>query len=57
MTLADKLIYCNNRSKQNIYFVAPRTLLKEIEQEKLKYTLEKDMILIIQDKTFRIERG
>ena len=57
MTLADKLIYCNNRSKQNIYFVAPRTLLKEIEQERLKYTLEKDMILIIQDKTFRIERG
>ena len=57
MTLEDKLIYCNNRSKQNRYFVAPRTLLKEIEQEKLQYSIEKDTIIIIQDKKFRIERG
>lgn len=56
MTLEDKLIYCNNRSKQNRYFVAPRTLLKEIEEKELTYQLKQDKI-IIQDKKFRIERG
>ena len=56
MTLSDKLIYCVTRSKQNKYFVAPRTLIQEIEEGKKVYKLKND-IIIIEDNIFRIERG
>ena len=57
LTLIEKILHCEKKSREQRYFVAPRTLLKEIEQEKIKYVLENDTTIIIQDKIFRLERG
>ena len=50
------ILYCSNKTKNNKYFVAPLTILKQFEQDKLNYTIEKDIIHVM-NKYFRIERG
>ena len=56
MTSIQIVLYCHNKNKNNKYFVAPLTILKQFEQEKIDYTIEKDTIYIM-NKNFRIERG
>ena len=55
MTSTQIILHCHNKSKKNSYFVAPLTVLKQFEQDNIKYTIEKDVIHIM-NKTFRIER-
>ena len=50
------ILYCHNKTKNNKYFVAPLTIIKQFEQDKIKYTIEKDTINIM-NKHFKIERG
>ena len=50
------ILYCHNKNKKNKYFLAPLTILKQFEQEKIEYTIEKGVINIM-NKKFRIERG
>ena len=56
MTSIQIILYCHNKTKNNKYFVAPLTVLKQFEQEKIDYKLEKDIINVM-NKNFRIERG
>ena len=56
LTILEKLAHCEKKNREQRYFIAPRTLLKEIEQEKIDYRIEKDTIYIM-NKQFRIERG
>ena len=56
MTSIQIILHCNKKSKEQKYFVAPLTILKQFEQEKLDYKIEKDTIYIM-NKKFRIERG
>ena len=56
MTSIQTILYCHNKSRKNKFFVAPLTLLKQFEQEKIDYKIEKDTIHIM-NKIFRIERG
>ena len=55
MTSIQIILHCNKKSKEQKYFVAPLTILKQFEQEKLDYKIEKDTIYIM-NKKFRIER-
>ena len=50
------IICCHKKSKEQKYFVAPLTVLKQFEQDNLKYTIEKGVINIM-NKKFRIERS
>ena len=50
------ILYCSNKNKKNKFFVAPITILKQFEQDNIKYTIEKDIIYIM-NKKFKIERG
>ena len=56
MTSIQIILYCHNKTKNNKYFVAPLTILKQFEQEKINYTIEKDTIHIM-NKHFKIERS
>ena len=56
LTIHEKIEHCDKKSREQRYFIAPRTLLREIEQEKIDYRIEKDTIYIMK-KQFRIERG
>ena len=56
LTILEKLAHCEKKSREQRYFVAPRTLLEEIEQEKIEFQLTSDKIIVL-DKIFRIERG
>ena len=56
MTSIQIILYCHNKTKNNKYFVAPLTVLKQFEQDNIKYTIEKDIIYIM-NKKFKIERG
>ena len=56
MTSIQIILYCHNKNKKNKSFIAPITVLKQFEQEKISYTIEKDIITIM-NKKFRIERG
>ena len=56
LTILEKLEHCDKKSREQRYFIAPRTLIKEIEQEKIAYQLINDKIIVL-DKKFRIERG
>ena len=56
LTILEKITHCEKKSREQRYFVAPRTLVKEIEQEKIYYQLTSDKIIVL-DKIFRIERG
>ena len=56
MTSIQITLYCHNKNKKNKFFVAPLTILKQFEQDKIEYKLEKDIINVM-NKHFRIERG
>ena len=56
MTSMQIILYCHNKYKKNKYFVAPLTILKQFEQDNLKYYIEKGVINIM-NKQFKIERG
>ena len=56
MTSIQIILYCHNKTKNNKYFVAPLTIIKQFEQENIKYTIEKDTIHIM-NKKFKIERS
>ena len=56
MTSMQIILYCHNNNRKNKFFVAPRTILKQFEQEKLEYKIEKEVIYIM-NKKFNIERG
>ena len=56
MTSIQIILYCHNKNKKNKYFVAPLTILKQFEQDNINFTIEKDIINVM-NKIFRIERG
>ena len=56
MTSIQIILHCHNKNKKNKYFVAPLTILKKFEQDNINFTIEKDIINIM-NKNFRIERG
>ena len=56
MTSIQVILYCHNKNKKNKFFVAPLTILKQFEQESIKYEVKNDMIYIM-NKNFRIERS
>ena len=56
MTSIQVILHCHKKSKQNKFFVAPLTVIKQFEQDKINYTIEKDTIYIM-NKKFKIERG
>ena len=56
MTSIQIILYCSNKNKKNKLFVAPLTILKQFEQDKIDYKIEKDIINVM-NKHFRIERG
>ena len=49
------ILHCHKKSKEQKYFVAPLTILKQFEQDDINFTIEKDIINIM-NKKFRIER-
>ena len=49
------ILHCNKKSKEQKYFVAPLTILKQFEQDNIEYKIEKDIICIM-NKKFKIER-
>ncbi len=56
MTSIQIILYCHNKNKKNKYFVAPIAILKQFEQDKIDYRIEKDTIHIM-NKKFKIERS
>ena len=50
------ILYCHKKSKENKYFAAPITILKQFEQEKIAYQLDNGNVNVL-DKIFKIERG
>ena len=50
------ILYCHKKSREQKYFVAPATILKQFEQENIKYTISNDLVNVM-NKKFRIERG
>ena len=50
------ILYCHNKSKKNLFFVAPLTIIKQFDQDKIDYKIEKDTIHIM-NKKFKIERS
>ncbi len=56
MTSIQIVLHCHNKNKKNKFFVAPLTIIKQFEQDNLKYTIEKDVINIM-NKKFKIERS
>ena len=56
MTSIQVILHCHNKSKKNKFFVAPLTVIKQFDQDKINYSIEKDIIYIM-NKHFRIERG
>ena len=56
MTSIQIILYCHNKCKKNKFFVAPITILKQFEQDKIDYKIEKNTIYIM-NKKFKIERS
>ena len=56
MTSMQIILYCDKKSKEQKYFVAPQSILKQFDQEKIQYSIESDIIYIM-NKKFKIERG
>ena len=56
MTSMQIILHCHKKSKEQKYFVAPSTILKQFEQDNINFTIEKDTIHIM-NKKFKIERG
>ena len=55
MTSIQIILHCNKKNKEQRYFVAPSTILKQFEQDHINFTIEKDVISIM-NKKFRLER-
>ena len=55
MSSIQLILHCHKKSKEQKYFVAPLTILKQFEQDNIEYRIEKDTIYIM-NKKFRIER-
>ena len=55
MTSIEIKLHCNKKNKDQKYFVAPSTILKQFEQDHIDFTVEKDIITIM-NKKFRLER-
>ena len=53
MTSTQIVLYCHNKNKKNKYFVAPLTIIKQFEQDKIDYKIEKDIINVM-NKQFKI---
>ena len=56
MTSIQIILYCHKKSKEQKYFVAPNVILKQFDQEKIQYSIEKDTIYVM-NKKFKIERS
>ena len=56
MTSVQIILYCHNKSEKNRFFVAPLTILKQFDQDKINYKIEKNIIDIM-NKKFKIERS
>ena len=56
MTSIQIILHCNKKNKEQKYFVAPATILKQFDQDNIKYYIEKGVINIM-NKKFKIERG
>ena len=56
MTSIQIILHCNKKVQKQKYFVAPLTILKQFDQDNLKYTIENDLIFIM-NKHFRLEKG
>ena len=56
MTSIQIVLYCHNKNKKNKFFVAPLTVLKQFEQDNINFTIEKDIINVM-NKHFKIERS
>ena len=56
MTSVQIILHCHKKSKQNKFFVAPAIILKQFDQDKIDYRIEKDTIYIM-NKHFKIERS
>ena len=56
MTSLQIILHCHNKNKKNKFFIAPLTILKQFEQDKLEYKIEKDTIYVM-NKQFKIERS
>ena len=56
MTSMQIILHCHKKSKEQKYFVAPLTIIKQFDQEKIEYKIEKDIINVM-NKHFKIERG
>ena len=50
------ILHCHNKNREQKYFVAPLTILKQFDQDNLHYSIEKGIINIV-NKKFKIERG
>ena len=55
MTSIQIILYCNKKNKEQKYFVAPATILKQFEQDNINFTIENDIITVM-NKKFRLER-
>ena len=55
MTSIQIILYCARKNKKNKFFVAPATILKQFEQDNIKYEIKNDTIYIM-EKNFKIER-
>ena len=49
------ILHCNKKNKEQKYFLAPSTILKQFEQDHVNFSIEKDVINIM-NKKFRLER-
>ena len=56
MTSIQIILHCHKKSKEQKYFVAPLTIIKQFEQDNINFTIEKDTIHTM-IKKFKIERG
>ena len=56
MTSIQIILHCHKKSKEQKYFVAPLTIIKQFDQDNIKYTIEKDTINVM-NKKFKIERS
>ena len=55
MTSIQIILHCNKKNKEQKYFVAPSTILKQFEQDHIDFKIEKDIISIM-NKKFKLER-
>ena len=56
MTSMQIILHCHKKSREQKYYIAPLPILKQFEQEKIEYKIEKDIIYTM-NKYFKIERS